>query len=175
MSRVSELLDWIADTSRAGRFFFFSVLGAALYAASYQAALGGLGIAGRPIPLTTLFLAGLAMIVVAFIRSSRARVGTWPTMPMVAYSYLFALTLLRVLLGVVDDLRFLPGLPEALLIASSATIYWMVFVIGVILVFGSGRGWNRQQVDPWPFRFIFRDASAASAEDLKKTKPKKGA
>lgn len=148
-----KLFEWFSF--RAGKFMFFTTAAAFVYGAAYSEVFG-LGYRESPFPLNILVLVGLVMLVVSFIGSSRSRRGRWPTMPMVGFAYLFATTIVAVLITRMDKAPYLPSPPDWVLHGDRAALYWMIFVMGWILGYGSSRGWNRRQTDPWPFRFIFR-------------------
>lgn len=161
LGRLHAFFDWLSH--RAGMFFFVSVLGASLYGGAYYVAFDqGSKAAGRgtPIPLNLLIFAGLIMIVYSFITGGRNRAGKWPTMPVLAFSYLFGITIVVVVISRVDRVPYLPDLPDVLLYSSRAALYWMIFSVGWVLGYGGSKGWNRRTVDPRPFRWLFRNATA---------------
>lgn len=174
--RLAGLFEWFGHEGRAGYFIMLSTLGAAFYAGAYHAAYlpGGDGSEGSPPLLTILLLAGLVLVVFSFVSAGRSRAGRWPTMPMVAFAYVFVVTIVRILLGVVEGTGLL-DVPGFLVYAARGAIYWDVFVLGWVLGYGTPRGWNRREIDPgFGVRRLFGKAPAMVAGADEEEKPKPG-
>lgn len=173
LGKLHTFFEWLSY--RAGIFFFLSALAAFAYGAAYYVLFdqdSDAAVRGAPVPFNILIFAGLFMILYSFVSGARNRTGKWPTMPIVAFAYLFAITIFTVVVARLDWLSFLPDIPDIILYANRTMLYWMIFSVGWVLGYGNSRGWNRRTVDPKPFRWLFRRAPALS-EGTDESKPKK--